>query len=341
MIPYILLLFTVLLFSFLDYKVKENKNIFFVITLIIIALFSGLRNHIGWDFNAYYDTIAYGIETNVYSKREWLNFNLINLTRSIYYPQFYFIFTASLSTILIGITILKYSRDKWTSIYVYITFPLFFLNSMSVIRNFVALSIVVYSSKYIIDKKLVRFVIAIILAAGFHQSAYIALLLYPISKIKFSKKLYLVLIGTIPITKDILLILMNKILPYYQGYLHQNNSKAAGRFAIVVIVLIFIINLIMDKNVLDDNRSELFFKFYFLGCLIYFTFYKLGTLGHRLSLYGSIYMIFIVPFFMDNMSHKTKVLAKMLLWTVFFLFYLYTIIRGSETYIPYTTVLQW
>lgn len=340
MIPYILLLFTVLLFSFLDYKVKENKNIFFIITLIIIALFSGLRNHIGWDFNAYYDTIAYGIETNVYSKREWLNFNLINLTRSIYYPQFYFIFTAFLSTILIGITILKYSKNKWISIYVYLTFPLFFLNSMSVIRNFVAISIVVYSIKYIIDKKLVRFVIAVILAAGFHQSAYIALLLYPLSRLKLNKKLYLLILVIIPLMKNLLLVGMYKILPYYYIYLRETSNRE-GRFAIIVILLIFVTILLLDKKMIYNNLHNKFFNFYFFGCLIYIMYYKFGTLGHRLSLYGTIYMIFIVPYFINNLSNKTKILAKMVLWTVFFLFYLYTIIRGSETYIPYTTVLQW
>lgn len=336
---YILLILSVLLLEFCNHQIKTKRNLFFGMCLLVIIIFAGLRNNIGWDYKAYYDTIAFGADTNVYSKREWLNYNLINFTRKMLFPQFYFIFTSSVSTILIGETIKKYSDDKWMSIYLYLTFPLFFLNSLSVIRNFVAISIIVFSTRYIIDKKLVRFVIAVILAAGFHQSAYIALLLYPLSRLKLNKKLYLLLCAIIPLMKNLLLVGMYKILPYYSFYLSETSNRE-GRFAIIVILLLFVTILLLDKKMIYNNLHNKFFNFYFFGCLIYIMFYKFGTLGHRLSLYGSIYMIFIVPYFINNLSHKTKILAKMVLWIVFFIFYLYTILRGSETYIPYTTILQ-
>lgn len=340
MFYYIVLLFIVLLLEFFDSKVKNNKDLFFKICILIIILFSGLRYYIGWDYKAYYDTIAFGIDTNIYSKREWLNYSLINITRNLFWPEFYFMFTSFVSIFLIGKTIKKYSVDKWMSIYLYLTFPLFFLNSLSVIRNFMAIAITVYSTRYIIDRKLFRFIIAIIIAAGFHQSAYIAILLYPIANIKLNKKLYFLFLAIIPLMKNTILAGMNKILPYYYVYLTETTNKE-GRFGVIVILLLLISILMIDKKMINDNIYNQFFNFYFMGCLIYAIFFKYGTLGHRLSLYGSIYMIFIIPFFMDNFKNRTKIFLKLILWVMYFLFYIYTILRGSATYLPYRIILPW
>ena len=80
------------------------------------------------------------------------------------------------------------------------------------------------------------------------------------------------------------------------------------------------------------------FNLFYFGVLLYIMFLQQGTLGHRLSLFGTIYCVFLIP----NAISFCKRIDKKLIYTAIFVFcisaFIYTILVGAETYLPYKTI---
>lgn len=151
---YILLIFFILNFMSFLYRRKEiiffdNKkiDIFYYLFIIIIFVFSAFRYNVGWDYEQYYWTIVYNLDTNIVSRGELLTIGLVELSRNLGIANIYFFLNSFLTIFLVALVIDNYSKDKWMSILVFIAFPLFFLNSLSVIRFFSALAIVFFFNK--------------------------------------------------------------------------------------------------------------------------------------------------------------------------------------------------
>lgn len=71
------------------------------------------------------------------------------------------------------------------SMILFVTFPLFYLNSFGVIRNFSAIAIVFYANRFILEKKLLN-IFCNNIASQFHKSALIGIVFYPLNNIKLT-----------------------------------------------------------------------------------------------------------------------------------------------------------
>ena len=323
------------------YNKKINiKHALFNIFVFIIFLFSALRFGIGWDYWAYYDTIKLGISTNITSNGELLTIMLIDISKLIKVPQLFFIINAAICIGLISNVVRRYSRDPWMSMIIFVTFPLFYLNSFSVIRNFSAIAIAFYANKYILEKKLLHYVVAILVASQFHTSALIALVFYPLKhfKIKNSRLIFLVVMA--PLISKLMRSLVIKFTPQYSVYLNkttlQEGTKAIFVFLLVAIAMILLMKYFRGKN--NYEIIMLHYNNFTIGLLIYLMFFETGTMGHRLSLYGTISSIILIPEIVGVIKEsKIRMLAKIILYIFLIIFFLYIIHVGRVTYIPYKT----
>ncbi|WP_172616803.1 EpsG family protein [Limosilactobacillus reuteri] len=161
-----------------------NFNVFAIFSAIILALFSGLRNiNVGFDTINYYSD--YENIKNSLVPLHSTEFGYVLLERICAFfgmQTWIFIFLISLIT-LIGLYIaykdmLQVGMIGLALCYYYARF--FILRDMNQIRSSLASVIVLFSFKFVREKKMLKFLIVIFLASSIHLGAMVCLLIYPI-----------------------------------------------------------------------------------------------------------------------------------------------------------------
>ena len=160
---------------------RKNIGVILAIYSAILILFSGLRYHTGWDWEAYdyfFDKISNGSITDL------KNNNIFN-----YEPGFLILSYLSLklnispyitaSTITVALILISARKYCHKYIYVFLIAYLFYgyFHNFSIIRQGISAAIFAYALQYILSKKYIRYYASIIIASSFHSSALILLLI--------------------------------------------------------------------------------------------------------------------------------------------------------------------
>ena len=177
----------------------------------------------------------------------------------------------------------------------------------------------------------------------FHKSALIALVFPVFIYIKPSMLLWVLALSAAPFMGDFANVILGEVIdvymPKYSLYL-SDTDKQEGTKAIYVFLAVALAITIFKKKVGGVNtRTELFYNIYMFGVFIYLLLLDNGTAGHRTSLYATILLIVLLPNFISKI--KPVWLSRFftfLIHVLFVIFFFYTIVVGSETYIPYKTI---
>lgn len=173
MIVYITGLLASLLCIHFSKKAKKRHNLAAFISALPLGLISAFRWDVGTDFYAYrmaFESIARGRNYGFEPLFVTISSFAIKIWGNIQGAFFLFAF---LTIFLITKFILQNSNNPKLS------FTLFFLlgfyfSSMNIIRQYVALSVILFSVKYAYRKNWIKFSLLCLIAAGFHSSAIIA-----------------------------------------------------------------------------------------------------------------------------------------------------------------------
>ncbi|WP_404445297.1 EpsG family protein [Sutcliffiella horikoshii] len=163
-------------YSPVEIKPSRYLTMLAMITLILV---SGLRTNIG---DTFFYLHAYQLHEFtwkfVWSQKD-IGFGLLQmmLKRLSEDPQILILFTAMITNMLIVLVLYKYSRMIELSLFVYITSGLF-LVSMNGIRQFLAAAIIFAATKYVMDGSWKKFIVVVLVASTFHQSALILIPIY-------------------------------------------------------------------------------------------------------------------------------------------------------------------
>lgn len=207
--------FAFLLFSWAQYKVKlafqhgsaKQNRIYLSIgigVLLLLACFRGLN--VGNDTQSYYHLFLYytGQESTRNMSADalrWISgietgYKLLNKYFGMvtHNYQIFISFVAVLSYWILGRFIEKYSTNVALSLI--LAFLMFYGAYMNLLRQVLALSIVLISFDALNKNKRWRFAVGVLIAAFlFHRSAIICILLLPMSKYKCSKRFVWISIG--------------------------------------------------------------------------------------------------------------------------------------------------
>lgn len=347
MIVYLTFIFLIFLCWYLDksypasiyYNLdKEHilcKRFFFIFAVFISCLFMGMRYDVGWDYMAYYETITLNLSTNIVGNGEILSIALIRLSQVLNFPWLYFVINAIIQQYCVCKVISKYSKNKWLSLMLYLYFPLFYINAFSVIRFATALSITFLSFEYIIKDKRLIFLSHIIVASMFHKTALFCLVFYFLKYIKFNLRNMIIISISGIISWKFLLILVERFMPRYLIYLSSTGNQEGIIWLMMFWCIAIIIILFKCRNDIEDEAFDCECKIFLINIYLYTLLFKYGTLGHRISLYGSIYSVLILPYIFDKIVRRERsflIFVTCLGVVSLFLIYIYL---GRVTYIPY------
>lgn len=335
---------------------KKQKKFYIFLTLIFFVL-SFIRWEMGTDWRTYFQTFfTKNVNEMIYVSE--IGYRYLNNIIYRLFPSYTFM----LFTIALIIFPLKYSF-----MYRYSSFPLlsllmnFCLNRGDIffVRHNIAIAILLFSTKYIIEKKKTKFIISVGIATLFHWSSLIFIcsyFLYNYLKLKRCQIIFWVICGILlskynltlfenivnlipaSIYKEKLLFYLNNRLTYiYKAYLNANLVYIIALSNRLFLITLFII---LYKKI--EELYKKIFNLYFFGCLLYIFFYSISPEIARLANLFDDYALVLFPSLYKYMNKK----YKKIIFLCITLMYLYLkLLSGltsysTGTYFPYKSIFD-
>ena len=296
LIPYILLvvILTLILFGAGSAKSKA-RNCFWV-----LFLFAAVRYGIGYDYYAYKKSVLHQVADYTMERYEPLSRLLIDIGYHTHY-QLFFILCSILTLFPLYKACLKLSINPAFSLIIYFLFPLYYLESLSIVRNAIAYSLVLYVFVLLNQKKLTSSIILLIIAILFHKSAIIGVCIYPLFYINITKRINILLFIASFVLSNIVIGFIGdyaSIIPFLTDVeRYAEHARSEGGTMTYIINGLNIYNFIVwDRMCKMSKLNSKYLLFTNFGCCIWNIFLPIdSTLALRLSSFFVIYIIFLVP----------------------------------------------
>lgn len=315
MIYYSGLILTICIVRMLTYNLKNKKKsqlLFCVITCLIVSLFQGFRSFsVGTDLTSYipsYEII--GEQIHNIENLNFLNYEpgYVIYNKLLYLLGFdkrgFLIITAMIIQIPIFYTIYKYSKNPFFSILIYFAFANFII-TFSGLRQSIAMALCFFAYSFIKEKKIIHFMLNILVAATFHTSALFCMILYPLYYVKLDrKKIFWMLCFLV-----VVFILKNKIIQLANTMYYGDTKEIISTNAYTMFIMYTVLLLISYSiNCLDSKYMGLR-NFLFLLCLIY-AMAPVSNIFTRLGYPISLYLTLFIPKIIENIEVKPSNTVK-------------------------------
>lgn len=315
MLIYIGGLLSTLLLLYLSNKCNNKKGKLALEWFSVVPFFiiSAIRYDVGtdflWRYTADFENIANGIDVKNFE----LGFKLLIKLCLLFSKdvQLMFIITSLIVNVLIIWAIIKNSKNVYLSLVVYFCGGFFFL-SMNAIRQFIAMSLVLYSYKYIFEKKnIIFFVLSVLLAFFIHSSSLIMIILVAMDKRKLLKPWL-----TIPIS--IIILIFGSYFFDFLGTIMSSTRFSVyfvGKYAKGDISWVFVLyNLIIyafiswgisvnkTKNKEIEKEDSFYYNMQTLA-LITTCMGSIHVLFSRIASYFMVFQIISIPYYIEKIKY--------------------------------------
>ena len=349
--------------------VKREKSSIYtdrpLLAMLVLELFlpAALRINTGNDYQTYIDHFH---DANVgnYVVTEW-GFNA--LSKAVYgflagewFPVLFAIF--AFFTVLFFVKALYMSEAPFFQSFVlFMLFGLYF-RSMNTMRYYMALAFCVTALMYGMKKCYIRALVLILIAALFHKTALLVLVMYPVCMIRWNKFYYIAL-GALGISGLIFRAqYMDLFIKLYPSYVNEPELVAEGggislvNIARIVFTLCLAAAALMwkrekiKKSAAKDNVKKEFMlhdevSVYLqmnIAALVLCTCFSFIPFSSRISYYLITTQVMLIPMLLKEKSInlkavKTAVYAAAMLY---FAVFLYRAFGDTTKLLPYHTLLS-
>ncbi|MFC0024073.1 EpsG family protein [Neobacillus cucumis] len=307
--------------------IKPNKLLVFGVFLTL-SLVSGLRTNIG---DTFFYTHIY--ETNNFTwkyiqSQKDMGFGVFQRILKHYSdnPQILLLTTAIITNLLIIAVLYNYSRMFELSTYVYITGGLF-LTSMNGMRQCLAAAIVFSATKFLIEGSLVRYIIVVLFASTFHESALVLIPIYFLVRYKaWSKATFILLFLSIIIVlgfNQFSALLFSALKDTEYGH-YQNFNEGGANIMRVAVNGVPLLIAYLGREKLREifPESDFIVNMSVLG----FLFMIVSTqnwIFARFSIYFNLYQLILISWIIKLINVKDQKFIYYILLVFYFLYYYY------------------
>lgn len=322
------ILFYVISFMISSYLFKisyQNKNSSIIrwIAILIPLLIAGIRKNVGTDYNGYVNAFYYPMKDRsiFMSFTKEYGFLILAKIATVFnnYKVMFFLSELIIVSMLKKIIEQSYVKEKYLMYLLYLY--IFYLESLNIGRQHIALVFYLYSIKYIFERKIINYTIVLILASLFHHSVLIVYPLYFIynfliigEKYKRIRKIFLIVILIFTLIFVFyyieIITFVIQIFPRYKRYLmYVTEWKNKGSKNLIIwMKLIFTLWILaLKKQLIKNNDKNKFFIYGILVDLVLTTigFYQIYL--KRLTLYFFINYIYLFPQLVNVVKNKRLV----------------------------------
>ncbi|MBS4209162.1 EpsG family protein [Bacillus sp. FJAT-50079] len=307
--------------------IKPNKTLVFI-SMLSLVLVSGLRSNIG---DTYFYKHAYEI-TNFtlrdIENQKNIGFWIFQMILKQYSddPQI-LLFTAALITnVLIVLILFKYSRMIELSLYVYITGGLY-LVSMNGIRQVMTAAIIFTATKFLIQGNWLKYMLVIVFASTFHESALILIPIYFLVRYKaWSKATFILLFFSIAIVigyGQFSTFLFSAIENTQYGHYSEFHEGGASKIRVAVDAVPLIIAYFGRDKLREIFPSSDYIVNMALVGLIFMIISTQNWIFARFSIYFNLYQLILISWIVKIFNDKSQRFIYYSLVTCYFLYYYY------------------
>lgn len=226
----------------------------------------------------------------------------------------------------------KYSMNPFLSYYFFVVL-VFFATSMNIMRLFIAMSICIYSIKYINEKKIYKFLLLVILASTFHFSSIIFMISYLINYFKLSRYnliVFSVSMVVLYIVKGLFLVkLIGAFSSVYAERYAQDITSGSGLgmllFLIGTISIALIYRNMYISNDLHKNDKYRYLDLWIKMLLLAIPFNIVALdieIAARMMWYFKLAVLFLIPNVLEDI--KLNSYSKIIFFFISIIFLLVT-----------------
>lgn len=332
----------------LDNISPKNRSVIEVLCVGLIILVVGLREYTGYDFASYVSIY----ESKAFDAGYEPGFVLImNFLRSFDagYNYLFFIFSF-LTYFFLYKGIRKYTSHSGVAILIFILIPGLFLNTLTIIRQELAMMLSFYAFYFLINKKYKYYIILMLLGISFHYSCALVLL-FQLLVWKyidsFKLKYYFIIIFISVIIGSLNLFSLLSLLlagGKYSSYVEGESVSLIKLLVLNGLICFFLLRY--DKLIKMNSVNKYVVAFSVLSIVLINCFSSIITLT-RLAYYFRIFEILLVAEYVYTFSKNIRKPILVVLVSLYFGIFissLYADIEadsmGQPKMIPYKSILD-
>ncbi len=320
MLVYVILLLLPLVFQHavigsknIDYEKKNKRALtlfFLVLTLLIMLRHESVGN----------DTSNYLHFFRSFSKMDWVKISKTPLEIGFSYflktisliseePQFFLAVSGLITVLMIYPTYRRLCIDPSLTILIFVTISTFVM-MFSGIRQMLAVGIGFIAYEFTRRKKLLPFILIVILAMTFHTSAFMLAFMYPLYHARITKKWLLAVVPCLAVVfvfNAQIFSVLALLIERYTAY--DGSVSSTGAYAMLFVFAAFTVFafLIPDESKMDTETIGL--RNFLLLALVVQMFAPLHTLAMRMNYYYIIFIPLLLPKIIENKSERWKQIA--------------------------------
>ncbi len=313
---------------------KKNRTAITIFFVLLTILLMFRHKSVGIDTTSYltfFTRYARATWTSLFGMSSEFGFTYLCKVISLISrePQTMLIVTSILGVAMIYPTYRRLSIDPTLTIVLFTSMATFAM-SFSGIRQTLAIGLGVVAYELTRRKKLVFFVLVVILATTFHTSAFVLILMYPIFHARITKNWLLVvvpLIGIIFVFNKQIFGYMTAILSRFTDY--DVTMSATGAYASLFLFILFAVYayLVPDESLMDQETIGL--RNLLLLALVLQMFAPLHTLAMRMNYYYIIFIPLLMPQIVYCRSERWAQVAVVGRHIMVIFFFLYFFMNAS------------
>ena len=266
-----------------------------------------------WFFSEIGFSIFIWVLANIFSSAQWL-----------------LLITAIIMTVCTLRFISKHSKDVVLSVIMFITLGLFTFN-INGLRQCIAMSICLFAYDFIKEKKLLPFLLTVLIAISFHKSAIVFMLAFLVVLIK-PKWQYVSIFVALLI---LFVIFADDISVFYdsvtgEDYAGGESFESGGIVVVLTYILIIIPTLIFNNN-FDDKNVLYPLLILLIGLSFYIVRYLSVQIFERISYYFFYYSLLLLPSTISTFDKKSKSTINVIVAILCILLFLYRIRNTNFT----------
>lgn len=313
--------------------IKNKEKVAYFSSALILILVSMFRFDFQYDYFWYWIVGDKSLEKNIvvarlYNNLEYGVARLYDVVRELGHPQYFFGITALTIMGLITYTFYRDSRNPIISITLFLLTPTGFLSNNEFIMQALAGSIIFFSTQYIYQKKVLKFIfIVFVVSFLFHSSAIICLsfIFIPKKEKKIGYLIFITMLIGLILKYLFPLIIYRYFFEYYYflygiKYLKNSNLYNLKILGLFLIIIIFTERMKL-KNIFNKNfklsgyeiyQKNIFIYGYLGSLLIYYVFE--GDLSRRIGFYFYYFAFLVAGNYIGKINIKIfKVFCSLLI----------------------------
>lgn len=231
--------------------------------------------------------------------------------------------------------IYKYSNYPFLSYIIYYALG-YYAVGFQMLRHIIALSILLFAYEYLLNRKILRFILVVFLAACFHSTALIFLIAYPIVKIKVSWKQWAVIFIAILCTlfaKNVVIALINEIVSNMDRYANYiSNATQLSLVGAFILLCVYIAAYVFAYPALKKDSE---FRALLNLSAVSIAFMALVTVigeFHRISMFFGIYNTILLPNAWKSYSPNNRRDKNVILFAIVAILITYFLFAGLGNY---------